>query len=332
MSASSPDHDAEDDGAAAPAEALSDVWVLLDELPRGTASAARMATTIEMAAVTGAAGAGNASLAAGARRWLGPGAVVTLALVAGAVAGRLTAPDPDRRLLEHLPLVRHLDVLREAGSVTFLEEVSGRGGPPLRLVLRQGPAAARQDATDFTAELDALARVLRADVRERRRLVDELPVETRAELERSLRRFAALSGAERKTLAAVAEALVDPARADLKAAALDWHRWLASSRPEDREDIIASGTEKRLDWIDWYAARIEGRGRPGMPERPPGMRWPPGGEFPRSPDGRFRRPLPPPREPGQPPSGPPGAGPSPEPPPVRPDAAAPPPETRAPPG
>ena len=320
MSAAPPDPGA---GAArdnaAPAEALSEVWALLDELPRGAASADLTATTIEMAAVTGDTDRGAATLAAAARRWLAPAAVVTAALVAGAVAGRLTAPDPDQRLLDHLPLVRHFEVLREAGSVTFLEDVSGRGGPPLRLVLRQGPAAARQDATDFTAELESLGRLLRADVGERRRILDALAVEKRAELERSLRRFASLSGAERKTLAAVAEALVDPARADLKAAALDWHRWLESSRPEDRADIVASGSEKRLDWIDWYAARIEGRGRPGSPDRPPWARRPPGVEPPRPPDGRFRR-LPPR-----------GDGPEP-PPPVSPDASAPPPETRAPPG
>jgi hypothetical protein len=307
---------------AAPAEALSDVWVLLDELPRGAASADLTATTIEMAAVTGDTDRGAATLAAAARRWLAPAAVVTAALVAGAVAGRLTAPDPDQRLLDHLPLVRHFDVLREAGSVTFLEEVAGRGGPPLRLVLRQGPAAARQDATDYTAALDSLGLLLRADDAARRRVVDELPVDERAELERSLRRFAALSGAERKTLAAVAEALVDPARPELRAAALDWHRWIASSRPEDRADIVASGTDKRLDWIDWYAARIEGRGRPGSPDRPPGARRPPGFEPPRPPDGRFRRP--PPRGEGPEPRAAPRS--------VSPDESAPPPETRAPPG
>lgn len=328
MSAASPDPGAgaaRDD--AAPAEALSDVWVLLDELPRGAASADLTATTIEMAAITGDPGRGRSAVAAAARRWLAPAAVVAGALVAGAVAGRVTAPDPDQRLLDHLPLVRHFEILREAGSVTFLEEVAGRGGPPLRLVLRQGPAAARQDAADFTADLDALGRLLRADAAARRRFVDELPVDERAELERSLRRFAALSGAERKTLATVAEALVDPARPELKAAALDWHRWIESSRPEDRADIVASGTDKRLDWIDWYAARIEGRGRPGPPGRqgfpdrpgPPGQRRPPGAELPRAPDGRFRRP--PPR------------GEEPEPPrPVSPDGSAPPPETRAAPG
>ena len=338
MSASPSDHGDASARADAPSEALSDVWVLLDELPRGAASADLMATTIETAAVTGDPGRGRAARAAGLRRWVAPAAVVAGALVAGAMVGRLTAPDPDQPLLDHLPLVKHFELLREAGSVTFLEEVAGRGGPPLRLVLRQGPAAARQDATDFTAELDGLGRLLGADTAARRRFVDELPVDERAELERSLRRFAALSGAERKTLAAVAEALVDPARPALRAAALDWHRWIASSRPEDRADIVASGTDKRLDWIDWYAARIEGRGRPGPPgppgrpgssdrvgpplgpaDRPPGARRPPGVEPPRPTDGRFRRPLP--RGDGPEPRATPRA--------VSPDEAEPPPETRA---
>lgn len=315
-----------DAASSAPAEALSGVWLLLDELPRGAASARLMATTIEMAAV-GPAAAPPATGLSRARAWLGPAAVVAAALVAGLVAGRVTAPDPDRRLIEHLPLVRHLDLVREAGSVTFLEEAAGRGGPPLRLVLRQGPDAARQDASDYAADLDSLAELLRADAAARRTFVAGLPVEERAELERSLRRFTGLSGAERKTLAAVAEAIADPSRPHLRAAALDWHRWLMASRPEDREDIVASGTDKRLDWIDWYAARLEGRGRAGPPDRPPGMRRPPGGEFPRPLDGRFRRPLPPRDEP-RPPAEPPAAAPAGQPT-LTPDGAAPPPETRA---
>jgi hypothetical protein len=318
MSLSSPDQRA-GDAVDAPAGALSDVWVLLDELPRGAASSALTATTIEMAAVA-AAPVGGREGRAGIRAWVGPAAVVATALVAGLIVGRATAPDPDRRLLEHLPIVRHLDLLRESGSVTFLEAASGRGGPPLRMVVRQGPEAARQDAAEFTESLASLGRLLRADVAARRSIVADLTVEERAELERSLREFTALSAAERKTLATVAEALADPARPELRAAALDWHRWLASSRPEDRGDIIASNADKRLDWIDWYASRVEGRGWPGQSDRPPpGGRWPPRGDYPPGPDGRFRRP---PRDEA--------AGP--RTPPVRPDAPAPPPETPAPPG
>lgn len=296
---------------AAPAEALSDVWLLLDELPRGRASATLQATTIEMAAVQTA---GPTAADTGGTRWLVPAAVVAAALVAGWIVGRATAPDPDRTLLEHLPLVRHLDIVREAGSVGFLEQVAGRGGPPLRLALRQGPEAARQEVADFSAAVESLGRLLRADTAARRGVLAALPVEERAELERSLREFTALSGAERKTLAAVAAGLVDPARPELRTAALDWHRWLTVSRPEDRADIVASGTEKRLDWIDWYAARIEGRARPGGPDWPPGLRRPPGGDRPWW---------------QQPRNAEPGAGPPR--PPFRPDAPPPPPETRTPP-
>lgn len=312
---------------AAPEQALSDVWVLLDELPRVAASAALTATTIEMAAVAVDGGHGGHSTGrpgGAARAWLLPAAVVTAALVGGAVAGRLTAPDPDRTLIGNLPLVRHLDLLREAGSVTFLEAAAGRGGPPLLLVLRQGPQAARQAVAAFDAKLESLGELQRADGAGRRAIVAGLSVEERAELERSLRDLTALSTAERTTLAAVAVALVDPDREQLRDAARDWHRWLASSRPEDRDDIIASNTDKRLEWIDWYASRAEARGRPGQPDRPP-PDGPPGRRPPGGFDGRFRRPQPP--NEGRPPEGPPR-----EPRPVRPDRPAPPPETPSSPG
>ena len=327
---------------AAPAGALSDVWVLLDELPRGAASAALTATTIEMAAV---AVASADTIARPARlRWIGPVAAVVAALAIGAVAGRVTAPDPDRKWLEHLAVVRHLDLLREAGSVTFLEAAAGRGGPPLLMVLRQGTDAARQAAAGFNAKLDALERLERADDAARRDFVAGLAVEERAELERSFREFMNLSAAERKTLDAVAAALCDQGRDDLRDAARDWHRWLAAIRPEDRDDVIASNTDKRLEWIDWYASRIDGRGRPGQPDRPPSDRPPPGRWPPGGPDPRYRRPQmprgdgPEPRE-GPPRNGPPREGHPPdgpphEPPPraVRPDPPATPPETPAPPG
>lgn len=334
MTASSPDRGGDAAAAdAAPAGALSDVWLLLDELPRGAASPALTATTIEMAAVAvDAAGRKAGASGAGLRTWLAPAAVVAAALVAGGILGRVTAPDPDRKLLDHLAVVRHLDLLREAGSVTFLEAAAGRGGPPLLIVLRQGPEAARQAAAGFNAKLESLERLVRSDDAARREFVAGLALEERAELERSLREFTALSTAERKTLDAVAAALVDPARGTLRDAARDWHRWLASSRPEDRDDIIASNTDKRLEWIDWYASRVEGRGRPGQPDRPPPGRWPPGGEGPRGPDGRPRRPprgdVPEPRD-GPPRERPPREAPAG---PVRPDRPAPPPETPPPPG
>jgi hypothetical protein len=265
---SGPDRDA----GGPPAEALGDVWNLLDELPREAASERLTATTVEMAAVS----ASGRAAAGGLRAWLVPGAVVVAALVAGIVAGRATAPEADARSLAHLPLVMHLDLLREAGAVRFLEAVTGRGGPPLRMLLRQGPEAARRRAGECRAEIEELAALWSeeggpAEVAARRRdVVAGLSLEDRVEFERATREWARLSAAERKALAAVATALADPSRPELREAAVAWHQWLQAMRPEDRADLVAAGTDDRLAWIDWYAARRDERGPPRRPSgRPP---------------------------------------------------------------
>jgi hypothetical protein len=121
-----------------PADALGGVWELLDALPRSVAPPSLTSTTLEMAAVT----AGGRPLARVSRapivarialwKWGVAAACVAGAFVGGVVASRSTLLDPDQRILENLPLMRHFDVLREAGSIGFLEGVARGNYPPPR--------------------------------------------------------------------------------------------------------------------------------------------------------------------------------------------------------
>jgi hypothetical protein len=272
-------HQSPHDDAAAPAAALGDVWQLLDELPPATASRTLAATTVELAAVGTAArlrSGWRGWVERGLTGWRGPAVIVGVALVAGLVAGRLTQPGLDGRLLDDLPLVLHLDLLREAGSEKFLEALAARDpGVPPRLVIRAGPEAAARAAAAWRAELDSLAASLAKDrgppaerLQARRDQLAALPLEDKVELERAARAFGRLSANERQAVAAVARALVDPTRPQLREAAVVWHQWLAAVRPEDRAEITDAGADKRLEWIDWYARRPEGFGRPGPGQRP----------------------------------------------------------------
>jgi hypothetical protein len=306
---------AEPDEAGGPAEDFGKVWELLDALPVADASAGRTATTLEMVAIdlAGRHGPGIGPQP-DRRRWLGPAAAVVAALVTGVVAGWATAPDSEATLLEALPIVQRLDLLQEAGTVTFLAAVAKADvAPPLRGALLQTPEQRERLTRDYLARVDALGKELVAVpisaevLEERRDAVRRLSLDDRIALERNVQLFAALSPTERRSLAATAAALVDPARPELRRAALLWHQWVAGSRPEEQADMIAMGTEKRLDMLQWYATRREFR--PG--ERPPGERF--SGD--RLSGDRERR------GPG---GFPPPGGPPPEPPPREPDRRGPP--------
>jgi hypothetical protein len=258
-----------------PARDLADVWDLLDELPPGApadAAAVRlMATTVQMAA-------GDPPRRVDRDRgrrveWAASAAVVVAALVTGLAAGRLTAPNGEARLAQELPYVQHLDLLREAGSVRFLEALTARESPPPFRLLRPPADAAEREEAKFRAALASLADQLAeagagAEAR-RREAISALSLEERVDLEKAARAFARMSATERLALEALAAALADPSREDLREAALDWHQWLQVVRPEDRERVVTSATDKRLEWIDWYASRMDGRMRPGFPDRPP---------------------------------------------------------------
>ena len=267
------------DDVAAPADALGGVWELLDELPPATASRTLAATTVELAAAgtaTRSRDGWRGWIAGWLTHWRGSVAIVGVALAAGIVAGRLSQPGLDGRLLDDLPIVQHLDLLREAGSEKFLEAVAARDpGVPPRLVIRAGPEAAARAAAAWRAELDSLAATLAHDreppaarLQARREQIAALSLEDKVELERAARDFGRLSPNERQALAAVARALADPTRPHVREAAVVWHQWLAAVRPEDRAEIIDAGTDKRLEWIDWYTRRPEGFGRPGLGPRP----------------------------------------------------------------
>lgn len=267
-----------------PADDLGDVWAALDALPRAAAGPELTATTVELAAV---------ELGHGTRRgsWLRPGgwsipaAVVATALAAGIVAGRVRAPHPDQPILENYAAVRHLDLVREAGSIAFLEEfaAAGHAAPPAP---RQDPEVAAAEARRFTARLEALAedvalqRASATDPERLRTTLVDLPADAREELERHAEEFLGSSLAQRRNLAETARALADPRRSELRDAAAEWHRWVTRVRPEEQPAIIARSTAKRIEWLSWYAERLPD-GRPGDRPRPPDRperRGPPGGE------------------------------------------------------
>lgn len=108
---------------------LEQTWDLLDELPRVCVGDVFTRSTIEMVAVKQEQALVGAS-PDGERGWrhvvLG-----AMGLVAAGVIGwlgvQLVWPDPNRRLLEDLPVLEHLDQYQQVGDIEFLRRLQADG-------------------------------------------------------------------------------------------------------------------------------------------------------------------------------------------------------------
>lgn len=309
--------------ATGPASDLGEVWELLDSLPPAAAPRDMAATTVELAAARVARGDTDVSRAGLRGGWLGPALVVVAALLTGFVTGRATAPDP---VLRQLPLIEHLGLLQEAGSVAFLESLASRmadrESPQARWFrLSRDPESIGADARDFETEVERLRVDLAAgdgaeSLARRQARLEALPAADLAALERSAEAFTSLKRLARQDLEAVARALTDPRTARLREAARLWHVIVAATPPLFRQDVIDMDAERRLEWLQRPAGMEWRGGFPGRPRdddrgdrRPPGQPRPPfapdgGGQA--GPGGFPGRPRPPftPNG-GVPPAGPP---------------------------
>jgi len=239
-----------------PAAALGDIWEALDALPRSTPSSAATATTIEMVAIS----AQHRSAVAARptpQAWLAAAALVAGGFLGGAAVGRATLPTVGGRLpAQQGPLVEHLELLQEAGSVEFLHEVDRRGYPPPRsFPLLQQPVG--EDPV-FETAIRALRRGSTEEAgtpassgdRER---PEPMSADRRREMEERMREVARLDGLERRKLSELARVLANPKNQHLVDAARLWHAWVDSRDPAERRSIISLDTEERLEWLDRYS-------------------------------------------------------------------------------
>jgi len=296
-------------GRPEPAADLGEVWDLLDALPPVPAGVDLAATTVDLVAARVAQGTRpDPRPGRTAVRWLAAVVAVAAGLAAGLVAGRISAPDPDRQVLENLPLFEHFDLLREAGSVAFLEALADRmaarqGPPPRWLRFGRDPEALREEAREFDEAVASLAaaeaagdgdEAVIASCRER---ILGMAAEERSRLERAVESMDELSRTERRDLVAVARVLADPANDRLRDAARLWHVIVAATPPPMRRGTVEMALDDRLEWLGRFEPRPPNRRlEEGRDRREGNGREPPW-------DGRNG-----PRRPGRP-SGPPFRGP-----------------------
>ncbi|MCS7304701.1 MAG: hypothetical protein NZ602_06295 [Thermoguttaceae bacterium] len=105
-------------------------WELLDHLEMPSSDERLTRSTLEMVAVEAAREIEQYSSTRGPRTWLrwllGLAGLVAVGAL-GVALGWWWAPDPDRQLLEDLPLLENLDCYRQIDDFQFLEALHQRG-------------------------------------------------------------------------------------------------------------------------------------------------------------------------------------------------------------
>ena len=111
-------------------QSLERTWDLLDELDAAPVGEPFTQTTLEMVAVAAHEDAERDQAEAPRRRrrrLLSAGGGLLAAAAAGFLAVALSAPDPNRQLLEDLPVLENFDEYRQVESIEFLHELRDKG-------------------------------------------------------------------------------------------------------------------------------------------------------------------------------------------------------------
>lgn len=109
---------------------LERTWDLLEALEEPAPDEQLTRSTLEMVVVEADRERNPPSVALGRRGWLwwmaGLGSVL-ISTTLGFASGWFFAPDPDRQLLEDLPLLENLDCYRQIDDFQFLKALQERG-------------------------------------------------------------------------------------------------------------------------------------------------------------------------------------------------------------
>ncbi|WP_425396519.1 hypothetical protein [Aeoliella sp.] len=184
------------------------VWNALDELPQVTVDEGFTQTTIEMAAVEAKKELAHETAMLPVRqrsRWLKLAGMVAMAAAAGFIALLVLTPNRNRDLYTNLPVILELDAYTEVRDIEFLQMLDTEAGDWL---LDEWGEEVEQNAAE-------LATVTSASYAERKKFVDGLSDDQRADLASKHRRY---------------QSFMPEMRDDLNR----WHATLASDPDADR--------------------------------------------------------------------------------------------------
>jgi hypothetical protein len=204
-------------------------WDLLDELEAAPVGEPFTHTTLEMVALAARQDVeqDRADAPRRRRRWL---FLAGVCLLAAALSGFVAVAlhDPDRELLQNLPLLENLDEYRQIGSIEFLHKLRDE-----KLFSKDIAEPPKSDAEDD------------ADTSSRRRRIANMSLDEKEQLLRSESRFTSLSPEEQRSVWRLHQDLQnDPERERLRAIMHDYCEWLKPLSPL-RWEMLAEMTPNR---------------------------------------------------------------------------------------
>ncbi len=247
---------ADDDSLRSRLHELDGTWRLLDQLETDAAGCDFTRTTLEMVAT--AEGAGSQSAAARRRRtWRAAlaSAAMLVAGIMGFLAVAAVRPDPNRRLLDDLPVLEGLHTYRAIDSVDFLRSLYRAG-----LFQEEWPAEEKLPGEEEVLhskedEFPGTIALLDAAEAARQRIEAMDPAE-KQHLQRRRRQFESLDSAEQARLRRLYRDLAaDPNAQTLHAVAVGYYDWLRALPPITRAELLALEPEDRVDKVQSLLTR-----------------------------------------------------------------------------
>jgi hypothetical protein len=222
---------------------LEQAWSALEALPQRTVDDDFARTTIEMVAVEAERDVSvrSAAQAAGNQKRKYWAAAIGLALAAVSfVVVRWMLPGPNGMLVSDLPVVAQMDVLQQVKDIAFL-----RGLTTLNFTAADSGGNEVKRATAQLVSTDSWQ-----SPEDRRRWIEELPVESKAELAAMLARYAQLTPATRDRLRGLERDIAEaPDRATLERTLAEYATWIQRRSQGEQAELRGMSTTDRLDRV-----------------------------------------------------------------------------------
>jgi hypothetical protein len=240
-------------------QSLERSWRLLDTLDRAVPDDSFTRTTLEMVAVSAEEEVDQRRVwlpRARFQRWLFGGLGVLAAAAAGFLIVVLLRPNPNRQLLEDLPILENLDHYRQVDDIKFLRRLVAPLPPAPR-----APGAGAAGLSGAAGPCAGMAALLGKDTAapwqpeesldRRRARLEQTSLTEKAQILRRQERFAALERQEQKRIRRLKRDLEQaPDSVQLQQAMQTYCEWLKTLPSYQRLELVELPLPERMTRID----------------------------------------------------------------------------------